>query len=79
VVPSLKNYFLQKAFCVFNYLLNMIVFDKSPNGRSFCLWLTCGAPKWTIFGAVVVSVQSLAAKQPHLLRCRCEPPRIVSF
>jgi hypothetical protein len=69
-----EEYFLQKVFFVFNCLLNMIVFDKSPNARCCCLWLIRNAPKWFIFGVIAVSVQRLAAMRHILMRCRCCPP-----
>jgi hypothetical protein len=55
VLPSLEL-FLQKAFFVFNRLLNMIVFDKSPYVQFFYLWLICSIPKRIIFGSIAVVV-----------------------
>jgi hypothetical protein len=47
---------LQKAFFVFNRLLNMIVFDKSPYVQFFYLWLIYSIPKRIIFGSIAVVV-----------------------
>jgi hypothetical protein len=63
VLSSLENICLQKQFCFFNRLLNMIVFDKSPQTQSSTVWLICSAPKWVIFGVITFSIQGLAARQ----------------